>query len=111
MTKGGRHDEGGAGMTKRGRYDEGGRHDETDSRTLTEHQCVDLLVGRKPPQDLFGEFQVTIDFDLEHTARSGHEFDVVSAKRNQSVPRTESLRFIISLHAIFDTDLHSQHSV
>ena len=79
--------------------------------SLTRDQGIDFLIGRKTPQRLLGKFQIAVNFDLEHAARSGDELDLARSRGRQPVPRTEGLRLIVSLHAVFDLDVHSYLSI
>ena len=72
-------------------------------------QGVDLGVFRKPAELFLGEGEPAIDGDLEHTGDAFDELDFVCAPLQQPCPRTEGSWFIVSGHAIFDSDLHHRH--
>jgi hypothetical protein len=86
------------------------RIDATRSKTaLAADQGVDLGVFRKSAELFLGEGEPAIDGDLEHTGHSFDELDLVCAPLQQACPRTEGPWFIVSGHAIFDSDLHRRH--
>jgi len=76
---------------------------------LAADQGVDLGVFRKPAELFLGESEPPIDGDLEHTGDSLDELDLFRASFQKPCPRTEGPWFIVSGHAVFDSDLHCQH--
>jgi hypothetical protein len=73
-------------------------------------QRIDFLVGGKPPGLLFREKQPAVDGDLKYPSHPRHQFDFGAVKLNQSRPRTEGPRFIISRLAPLDSYLHRRLS-
>jgi hypothetical protein len=76
---------------------------------LPADQGVDLGVFRKPAELFLGESEPPIDRDLENTGYTFDELDFLSAPFHKPCPRTESPWFIVSGHAVFDSDLHCRH--
>jgi hypothetical protein len=73
------------------------------------NQGVDLGVFRKSAELLLGEFELSVDGDLENTSDSFDELHLLRTAFHKPRPRTEGPWFIVSRHAIFDSDLHSRH--
>ena len=76
---------------------------------LAADQRVDLGVFGKPAQLFFGESEPPIDGDLENTGDALDKLDLFRAPLDKPRPRTEGSWFIVSGHAIFDSDLHCRH--
>ena len=70
---------------------------------------VDLGVFRKPAELFFGESEPTIDGDFENTGDPFDELDFFGTPLQEPCPRTEGPWFIVSGHAVFDSDLHNRH--
>ncbi len=89
-----------------------------DSRTvtptpggrLTVAQGVDFGVFGKTPELLFGEGELAVDGDLEHTARALNELDLGAVLFFELRPRTEGPGKVVSRNAVFDPDLHRRVS-
>ena len=73
------------------------------------NQGVYLSVFRKPAELFLGEFELSVDGDFEDTRDPFDELDLFRAPFHKSCPRTEGPWFIVSRHAIFDSDLHGCH--
>ena len=73
------------------------------------NQGVDLGVFRKPAELLLGEFELSVDGDFENPRDSFDELHLLRTAFDEPRPRTEGPWFIVSGHAIFDSDLHSRH--
>jgi hypothetical protein len=72
-------------------------------------QGVDLGIFRKPTELFLGEFELSVDGDLENTGDSFDELNLLRTALDKPCPRTEGSWFIVSRHAIFDSDLHRCH--
>ena len=79
------------------------------SNLSSANQGVDLGVFRKSAELLLGEFELSVDGDLENTSHPFDELYLLSTAFHEPRPRTEGPWFIVSGHAIFDSDLHSRH--
>jgi hypothetical protein len=77
---------------------------------LIRSQRIDLLVGWKAACLLLRKRQPAIDCDFEHATDTRHQFDLSAVLLDQSCPRTEGPRFIVSGLAPLDTDFHFQLS-
>lgn len=55
---------------------------------------------------LFGEGEASVDGDFENTGDSLDKLNLLGAPLQQPRPRTEGSGFIVSGHAVFDSDLH-----
>src|SRR5580704_9748909 len=73
---------------------------------LSLRERVDLFVGRKAAGALLGELELPVDQNLEHAPARGRIGDLGAGKLLEPRSRTESARLIVSLHAVFDDDLH-----
>ena len=73
------------------------------------NQGVDFGVFWKPAELFFGESEPTIDGDFENTGNPFDELDFFRASLHKPCPRTEGSWFIVSGHAVFDSDLHYRH--
>jgi hypothetical protein len=73
------------------------------------NQGVDLGVFRKPSKLFFGENEPTIDGDFENTGDPFDELDFFGTSFHEPCPRTEGPWFIVSGHAVFDSDLHYRY--
>jgi len=82
---------------------------EGGANLLSANQGVDLGVFRKPAELLFGEFELSVDGDFENPSDSFDELHLLRTAFDEPRPRTEGPWFIVSRHAIFDSDLHSRH--
>ena len=82
---------------------------EGGANLLSANQGVDLGVFRKPAELLFGEFELSVDGDFENPRDSFDEPHLLRTAFDEPRPRTEGPWFIVSRHAIFDSDLHSRH--
>lgn len=76
---------------------------------LAADQGVDLGVFREPTELFLGESKPPIDGDLEDTGNTFDELDLFRASFHKPCPRTEGPWFIVSGHAVFDSDLHCRH--
>jgi hypothetical protein len=56
-----------------------------------------------------GESEPAIDSNLENTGDTFDELDLLRTSFHEPCPRTEGSRFIVSGHAVFDSDLHCCH--
>ena len=74
--------------------------------TPTGTDRVDFFVGREPSGLLLRESKPAIDGDLERSAHSGDKLDIGTVTLNQSRPRTEGPRLVVSGLAPLDSDLH-----
>jgi len=72
-------------------------------------QGVDLGVFRKPAELFLRESEPAIDGDLENTGNPFNELDLLGTSFHKPCPRTEGPWFIVSGHAIFNSDLHCRH--
>lgn len=72
---------------------------------------LQLLVRREAAELLLREHQSAVDGDFEGAAAALHERDVGAGGAAEDVPRTEGTRLIVSLHAIFDGDVHNSSPV
>ena len=72
-------------------------------------QGIDLGVFRKTAELLLRESEPPIDGDLENTGNPFDELDLLGTPFQKPCPRTEGPWFIVSGHAIFDSDLHCRH--
>ena len=82
---------------------------EGGSNLSSANQGVDLGVFRKPAELLFGEFELSVDGDFENPSDSFDELHLLRTAFDEPRPRTEGPWFIVSRHAVFDSDLHSRH--
>jgi len=82
---------------------------EDGSNLSSANQGVDLGVFRKSAELLLGEFELSVDGDLENTSHPFDELHLLSTAFHEPRPRTEGPWFIVSRHAIFDSDFHSRH--
>ena len=82
---------------------------EGGANLLSANQGVDLGVFRKPAELLFGEFELSVDGDFENPSDSFDELHLLRTAFDEPRPRTEGPWFIVSRHAIFDSDFHSRH--
>jgi hypothetical protein len=73
------------------------------------NQGVDLGVFRKPAELFFREGKPTIDGDFKNTGDPFDELDLFGTAFHEPCPRTEGPWFIVSGHAVFDSDLHCRH--
>jgi hypothetical protein len=69
-------------------------------------QSVDLSVFGKTLERFFGEGELAVDGDLEHTAGAFDELNLGTILFFQLCLRTEGSRKIVSRNAVFDPDLH-----
>ena len=70
-------------------------------------QILDLAIGRKAAERLLGELQRAVYGDLKHAPAGSHIGDL-GTEFPEPRSRTESPRLVVSLHAVFDHDLHGQ---
>ena len=96
------------GFSKQTRPDRKAR-DASKTYQLAANQGVDLGVFRKPAELFLGKGEPSVDGDLKHTGDSLDELDFVCASLQQPCPRTEGPWFVVSGHAIFDSNLHRRH--
>jgi hypothetical protein len=73
-------------------------------------QGGEFFLAGKAAQRLLRKSQCAVDRDLEDAAARLHEFDI-GAQFAKFCSRTESPRFIVSLHAVFDPNLHRSYSI
>ena len=75
--------------------------------TLSGHQGLYFVVLGKAPGLLFGVFERTVDGDVENAAAAADQLDLgLGFLPLDDIPRTEGPRFVVSLYAVFDLDLH-----
>ena len=79
------------------------------SISLSANHGVDLGVFRKPAELFLGELELSVDGDLEDTGDPFDQLDLLRTAFQKPRPRTEGPGFIVSRHAIFDSDLHRRH--
>ena len=69
-------------------------------------QRIDLGIGRKAAGLFLRELQLPVHADLKDAAARAHIGDLGVGQLLEPRSRTESARLIVSLHAVFDDDLH-----
>ena len=70
---------------------------------------VNLGVFRKPAELFSREIKLPIDGDFENAANAFDEIDLLRTAFQKPCPRTEGPWFIVSAHAIFNSDFHRRH--